>query len=282
MIFFSSRCLEYASPGHPESPERVKRTYEYLLEKGYRFKEAIPCSEQEVLLVHTQKHIERIKRGSFFDPDTPNLKNIYGYALLSAGGALQALEEALKGKRSFSLLRPPGHHAGRNYLGGFCYFNNLAIATAKCLQKRVPRVAIIDFDGHHGNGTEDIYKRQNKVLYVSFHQSPAYPGTGQTSTQNCVNFPLAPGSGEKEYMESFCKGWEKIKDFDPSIIAVSAGFDGYIKDPLLGLNLEVGTYFNIGEKIAALGKPVFAILEGGYHQDMPGCVEGFVEGAGIK
>lgn len=282
MILFSSRCLEYSFFGHPESPERVRRTYEHLNKKNYKFVEAKPCKKEELLLIHTPEHLERVKNGSFFDPDTPNLENIYQYAMLSAGGALQAAEKALRGENSFSLLRPPGHHAGKNYLGGFCYFNNIAVAVAQVLEKKVDKVAIIDFDGHHGNGTEDIFLREKRVLYLSLHQYPAYPGTGEKSRENSLNFPLPPGCGEKEYIKFFLEGWKKIEEFDPSIVAISAGFDAHKKEKLLSLNLETETYFKIGEKIASLGKPIFAILEGGYHEDLPFCVEEFLKGAGIR
>jgi len=281
MIFFSEKCLEYNFPEHPESPERVKRTYKYLKEKGYRFEEAKPSQKENILLVHTPEHLERVKTNTFFDPDTPNHENIYQYAALSVGGALQAVSKTLEGEKSFSLLRPPGHHAGKDYLGGFCYFNNIAIAVKWAL-KKVNKIAIVDFDGHHGNGTEDIFFKEKRVLYISFHQYPAYPGTGEKSRKNALNFPLPPGSGEEKFMRYFLEGLEKIDKFSPSLVAISAGFDAHRKDPLLSLNLETETYFKIGEKIKALEKPAFAILEGGYHQDLPFCVENFLEGLEIK
>lgn len=281
MIFFSQKCLEYSFPGHPESPDRVRIVYEYLVRKGYKFEEAKPCQKEDILLVHTSGHFERVKNNNFFDPDTPNLENIYTYAMLSVGGALQAAERALAGENSFSLLRPPGHHAGKNYPGGFCYFNSIAIATVWALD-RVDKVAIVDFDGHHGNGTEDIFREEEKVLYLSLHQSPAYPGTGLRSKGNVLNFPLSPGWGESEFMRFFLEGMERIKEFSPSLVAVSAGFDAHRKETLLSLNLETETYLKIGKSIATLNRPVFAILEGGYHKEMPFCVENFLQGLGIK
>ena len=283
MILFSPKCLEYCSPGHPESPERVRGVYEHLSKRGYRFEEAKPCQEEDLLLIHTPEHIERVKNNNFYDPDTPNLKNVYQYALLAVGGALQAAQKALEGEKSFSLLRPPGHHAGRNYLGGFCYFNNIAIATAWLLQqKNVEKVAIFDFDGHHGNGTEDIFSGEKRGLYLSWHQYPAYPGTGGKSRENSLDFPLFPGSGEKEFLEVFLQGIEVTEKFSPSIIAVSAGFDGHKKETLLSLSLETETYFKIGKQLSELNKPLFAILEGGYHEDLPFCVEGFLKGSDIN
>ncbi|RLE12335.1 histone deacetylase [Candidatus Aerophobetes bacterium] len=281
MIIFSEKCLEYIFPGHPESPDRVRVVYEYLAKKRYKFEEAKSCQKEDILLVHTSSHFERVKNNNFFDPDTPNLENIHTYAMLSAGGAIQAAKKALSGENSFSLLRPPGHHAGRNYLGGFCYFNNIAIATTWALGK-VDKVAIVDFDGHHGNGTEDIFRGERRVLYFSLHQSPAYPGTGLRSKGNALNFPLSPGCEEPEFMRFFLEGIEKIRKFSPSLIAISAGFDAHRSESLLSLNLETETYFKIGKGIATLNKPVFAVLEGGYHEKMPFCVDNFLRGLGIR
>jgi len=281
MIYFSPLCLEYRSEGHPESPERVSATHAYLRERKYVFAEAKSCEDEDILLVHTRAHLERVKKNQFYDPDTPNLEGIYKYALLSAGGALQAMESALQGESSFSLLRPPGHHATRDSLGGFCYFNNIAIATAKAFGK-VAKVAILDFDGHHGNGTQDIFQAEERVIYLSFHQSPAYPGTGLTSEGNCLNFPLIPGTGESQFLPLFEEALSKIERFDPDLIAVSAGFDSYRKEKLLNLSLEIDTYFKMGRGLRELGKSIFAVLEGGYHEDLPFCVDGFLRGAEME
>jgi len=281
MIFFSEKCLKYQAAGHPESPERVKIIYDYLKEKGFSFQQAQVCREEDLLLVHTRSHLEKVKENRFFDADTPNIDRIYEYAILSVGGALEAMKKALEGKPSFSLLRPPGHHAGKDYLGGFCYFNNMAIAVIKALEK-IERVAILDFDGHHGNGTEDIFLGDSRVVYLSLHQYPAYPGTGQASQKNCLNYPLSSGTGEKRYLQVFSEGLEKVKKFDPALIGVSAGFDGYKGDSLLGLELEVKTYYEIGRAIKDLHRPCFAILEGGYSSDLPLCVYQFLQGIGIK
>lgn len=281
MIFFSTKCLEYSFPGHPESPERVRKVHQHLSNKGYRFEEARPCEEEDILLIHTPKHLEGVKNNNFFDPDTPNRENIHQYAMLSVGGALQAMAKALEGERSFSLLRPPGHHAGASYLGGFCYFNSIAIAVRRTLQK-IDKVAVVDFDGHHGNGTEDIFSGQSEILYFSLHQYPAYPGTGAKSRKNSMNFPLPPGCGKEKFMSSFLEGMEKIRKFSPSLIAVSAGFDAHRSETLLSLNLETETYLKMGENINNLNLPIFAILEGGYHPDLPFCVENFLQGARIR
>lgn len=260
-IVFSNKCLEYSQARHPESPERIRASYAYLKDK---FEFVLPgeIEEGDILLVHSQSLLDSVKTGRFYDGDSPNYPDIFAYSRLSAGAAVTASEIALKGDLSLSLLRPPGHHAGRDFLGGFCYFNNVAIAVAKALQK-VSKAAIIDFDCHHGNGTQDICLGKQNVLYVSLHQSPLYPGTGLTSEGNCLNFPLPSGTDEPAYMTAFSKAIEAINRFAPDLVAVSAGFDAYKGDPLAGLHLEKSTYEKIGKTIHELEKPTFAVLEGG-------------------
>ncbi|MFN3301854.1 MAG: histone deacetylase, partial [Patescibacteria group bacterium] len=177
---------------------------------------------------------------------------------------------------SFSLMRPPGHHAGKDFCGGFCYFNNLAIAVAKFLKKD-KKVAILDIDCHHGNGTEDIFLGKNNVLYISLHESPLYPGTGLESRFNCLNFPLPPRTQEKEYLQTLEIALEKISQFKPNLLAISAGFDTYKKDPLTYFGLEIDSYQKIGEKIAQLNLPTFSVLEGGYSQSLPLCLYNFIK-----
>ncbi|MBI4654521.1 MAG: histone deacetylase [Nitrospirae bacterium] len=278
-ILFSKKCLEYSQPGHPESPQRVSFTYEYLKDKGFEFIEPTPCSEEDILLAHTSDLLQEVKNGIFFDSDTPAYQNIFEHAMLSAGSAINAAMFALKGERSFSLMRPPGHHATRNNLGGFCYFNNIAIASLKA-KEQVERIAIVDFDCHHGNGTEDILLNKKNFLYLSLHQSPLYPGTGLTSRGNCVNYPLPPGTTPSEYLSTFEEGLSKVKEFNPDLLAISAGFDTYKLDPITNILLEKETYREIGKMLSSLGKPAFAILEGGYSKDMPECVYEFLIGLG--
>ncbi|HDI02567.1 MAG TPA: histone deacetylase, partial [Candidatus Aenigmarchaeota archaeon] len=190
-IIFSEKCLEFSEVGHPESPERVRNAYEFLKGK-YEFVSPRPAREEEILKVHSKELLESVKNNTFFDWDSPNYPNIYEYALLSAGAAIRALET-----RSFSLMRPPGHHAGRNFLGGFCYFNNIAVAIKNANSRK--NVLIVDIDGHHGNGTEDIFRGSENVVYLSLHRSPYYPGTGLKSYENVVNKPLPQDVGEKVY-----------------------------------------------------------------------------------
>ncbi len=276
-VVFSPRCLEFKSPGHPESPERVRRTYEFLRENGYVFQEPSPCTEEDLLRVHTNELVESVQGNSFFDWDCPNLPRIYDYAVLSAGGALKAMDLAISDGRSFSLMRPPGHHASRNRLGGFCYFNNIAVAASKALEK-FEKIAILDFDCHHGNGTQAIFLGNERVLYISWHQIHIYPGTGYENQLNCLNYPLPPGADHEDFMELFEKGLKEVEHFDPDMISVSAGFDGYIGDPLSMLRFEKETYYQIGEKIKSFEVPSFAGLEGGYGVELPGCILKFLEG----
>ena len=274
-IIFSKKCLEYESLGHPESPLRVKTSYEYLKEKGFGFLEPEPAKEEDIRIVHTKELIGSVKNLDFFDADTPALAGIFDYACLSAGAAIMAMELSLSGKPAFSLLRPPGHHAGRNFLGGFCYFNNLAVAVQKAILLG-KKVAILDIDCHHGNGTQDIFLGRKDALYVSLHQVPLYPGTGLKSDKNCLNYPLKPGTGEKEYLDKLKEAILKIKKFSPDLLGISAGFDTYKDDPLTDIGLEIESYGKIKELIVASNIPYFCVLEGGYSFDLQYCIYEFL------
>ena len=277
-IFYSPECLAYSMPGHPESPARAQFTYEYLEEKGFKFIDPEPCSDEDILLAHTQDLLESVKKGSFSDFDTPAHPGIYDIAKLSAGSAVNAAAHCLsKGEKAFSLMRPPGHHATKSSLGGFCYFNNIAIASIKA-SKSAGKVAIVDFDCHHGNGTEDIMLGRGNFLYLSLHQSPLYPGTGLKSRDNCINYPLAASTSPDEFLSALSEGLKEVEKFGPDLLAISAGFDSYKHDPITNLTLELETYNKTGRMLAALGKPAFAILEGGYSTDLPECVYQFLSG----
>ena len=261
-IVFSPKCLDYTWPGHIESPKRVE-TALHFLETKYEFLEPDSASENDLLTVHSKKYIDLIKNakpGSYFDGDTPAPANIYDYALLSAGGALLAAK-----KNGFSLMRPPGHHAGINgkAMGvstlGFCYFNNIAIAVRKMNEQTL----IIDIDGHHGNGTQEIFQGDEKVTFISLHRYPTYPGTGLRSKDNCLNFPLPYSTGDKLYLETLESALNQVKKENIERIAISAGFDAHEGD-LASLNLTSKCYGKIGERIGELKKPVFGVLEGGY------------------
>ncbi len=217
------------------------------------------------MLVHTQQLIHQVKNGLLpYDPDTPNIKNIYKYASLSCGAAITACKLAFEGTTSFSLSRPPGHHAGKNSTSGFCYFNSIAVAVKKLALNQGFRVAILDIDGHHGNGTEDIFKGEDNIIIVSVHQKPSFPDTGNISFGNCYNFPVYKGSSAKTYLEKFTTALSVIEEYSPDILGVSIGFDTHCADPLLELPLEDTHYYDIGKKIALLETKKFFVLEGGY------------------
>ncbi|MBI5675188.1 MAG: histone deacetylase [Nitrospirae bacterium] len=279
-IFFSEKCLKYSQIGHPESPVRVQSTYHFLKNKGYEFIEPKPCKDDDILLAHTSALLDSVRKEKFYDPDTPSFHGIFNIAKLSAGSAVDAAELCLKGEKTFSLMRPPGHHATKNGLGGFCYFNNIAIASLK-VKKDAGRVAVIDFDCHHGNGTEDIILGKKDFLYLSLHQSPLYPGTGLVSRDNCINYPLSPDTSPEEYLYSFQAGLKQVEKFNPDLLAVSAGFDSYRLDPITNLSLEKETYREIGSMLADMNTPSFAVLEGGYSTDLAECVHMFLTGFGV-
>lgn len=284
-IVFSEKCLEYKSSGHPESPARVQETSAYLREKGFCFlKEFAPAKEKDLLLVHSKEFIQRIKKEDFFDPDTPALADIFQYACLSAGAAIKAMELSLvSAEPAFSLMRPPGHHAGRDTCAGFCYFNNLAVAVQKAVSSG-SRAAILDLDCHHGNGTEEIFLGKKDILYVSLHQVPLYPGTGLRSSENCFNYPLPAGTGEAAYLVTLKEAFSKVRSFLPQLLAVSMGFDTYKGDPLAQMGLEKESFRKIARLIASLEIPCFCVLEGGYSSELKYCIFEFLKGfkVGIK
>lgn len=264
-IFFRKEVIEYGEPGHPESPQRVEAIISFLQKKGRaHFLTFDPVSEDLLAEVHSQRHIDAVNNNNFFDPDTPNIPEIFKYASISAGGAVAAAQKALEKKDAFAIIRPPGHHAGRDFLGGFCYFNNMAIAIKHCL-KYVKKAAILDLDGHHGNGTESIFRDSKQVLFISIHQANAYPWTGSTSFSNCYNFPVKKKTGFSDYKIHLFESIALINRFSPDIIGISLGFDTHKNDPLLDLNFIDSDYYHMAKMIASgISVPVFLVLEGGY------------------
>ena len=247
---------------HPENKNRLyyfKNLIDTKIENGERYLE----------LVHSPSYInfvkEACKREAPLDPDTMICKRSYEVACYAVGAAILAAKE-----NGFALVRPPGHHASHDKAGGFCIFNNIAIAT-KFLLKKGKRVFILDFDLHHGNGTQEIFLGEKNVLYFSLHQSPLYPGTGLESEKNCINIPLPFGTEDAEYVNELeRKLIPTLRKFKPDIVGVSAGFDGYYKDfcymnPSAGFKLTKKSY----EKIKEILKPykTFFVLEGGYNPE---------------
>jgi acetoin utilization deacetylase AcuC-like enzyme len=288
VILYSPRCLDYGAARHPESPERIRSAVAQLHKEFHTWVTPTPCADEDILRVHTREMLDAVRTGTFADADTPFFPEIFEIAKLSTGAAVMAAEHALAGRPALSLMRPPGHHAERNRVMGFCYFNNIAIAVAKVLHSspNVQRVAILDFDCHHGNGTEDIFRGNERVLFASLHQSPCYPGTGLESAGNCLNYPLAPGTAPEQFLAALDEAVSRIRDFAPDLLAVSAGFDSYKNDPITHMGLEVETFYEVGRRIADLTHPApktpvlpcFAVLEGGYSREFAKCVDSFIAG----
>ena len=261
-LIFSEKCLQYKWPGHIEGPERIEKALQFLKTR-YNFLEPKTILEQDLWTVHSKNYvnlIKNVKAGTFLDGDTPAPENIYDYALLSAGAALVAAQQ-----NGFSLMRPPGHHAGINgkAMGvstlGFCYFNNIAIAIKKIDKPTL----ILDIDGHHGNGTQEIFQGNPKVTFISLHRYPTYPGTGFRSLDNCLNFPLSHSTGNSLYLETLEFALSQVEKESFKMVGISAGFDAHSGD-LASLGLTPKCYREIGKRIGALNKPVFGVLEGGY------------------
>lgn len=264
-IIFSEKCLGYGQY-HIEGPERVRKTAEILKKLGYEFFEPEPASEDDLLRAHDSDYVWNVKKGLVEDSDTPAYDGIFEFARLSAGGAILAAKVG-----GFSIMRPPGHHAGRNgaalgaYTRGFCYFNNIAVA----VKHLDTPTLILDIDGHHGNGTQEIFLDDKKVTYVSLHRHPNYPGTGMVSERNCLNFPLAPDCGDKAHTKTLDKALSLLNVDKFDVVAVSAGFDTHAGD-LASLGLTEKGYAEIGKRIGGLKKRTFFVLEGGYQGENVG------------
>lgn len=283
------------SQGHPEKSGRLAMV---LAAENMPFIPFRPASDQELLLVHTADHLQRLKTqcedgGGMLDADTYCCPESELVARDTVGGLIDLCLGVLHGSHSngLALVRPPGHHATANQAMGFCLFNNVAVAAAVLLGQGVSRVAIVDFDVHHGNGTQDIFYDDDSVLYLSSHQYPHYPGSGAASEKGSgkglgftFNHPLDAGSGDKEFLAAYNDILlPALGSFAPEFILVSAGFDAHQKDPLAGLNVSTSGFATLIRQLVLTagnlcdGKIVFS-LEGGYHPQALGhCVDATVE-----
>ena len=259
--------------GHPERPARITKTLEKLRNQTeLPIKWAKPASFNDAILLraHTSEHITRLKEPGDFDADTAYFPDIAAHARASVGAGLEALKAARAGESVFSLMRPPGHHATRNRAMGFCYLSNVAISVLEALATGAKRVAVYDFDVHHGNGTEAILVNKPGAAFFSIHQYPCYPGTGSRNVgDNCFNYPVPPQTPRVEYRHILSTALENLKKFKPDLVAVSAGFDAYAHDPLAQETLEAEDYAWLGQQLRSLGVPAFSLLEGGYSDDLP-------------
>lgn len=247
----------------------------------------VNTAEKLMSLVHSPEHIDKIK-GACKNHYTLAEARLSPESYISCVSSLNlGLEAAIE--NNFALIHPPGHHAKRNEAKGLCLFNNMAIL-AKYLQENGERVFIYDFDVHHGDGTQDIFYKDPEVFYFSTHEEGKWPYTGDTSEigeaggrGSNANLPLPMGAGDDILKDSLDVAAKLIWNFNPTKIGISAGFDAYSKDPLGNLNFSLGGYQYIGRFFRELGVPTFAVLEGGYHNDVYDCTRAFVDGInGIK
>lgn len=280
-IITDPRCTDYSAPGHPERPERISRSLDRLKNQttlGIDWEKPLPVEESILLRAHSEAHLKRLSQSEVFDGDTPAYPHIAEHARSSAGAALRALEAARKGTPNFSLIRPPGHHALRERAMGFCYLNSIAIAVFEAQATGAKKVAVFDFDVHHGNGTEALLLGRPDCAYFSVHQYPAYPGTGREHQKNSFNYPVPPDSPAEKYREACTAALTELKKFKPDLIGVSAGFDAYKRDPLCQQKMDVEDFHWLGKTIREIGLPVFHVLEGGYSSDLPDLIFAYLKG----
>ena len=244
-----------------------------------------PAEEEALAAVHDPAYLEHLREisaagGGYLSLDTAVGAGSWEAASLASGAACSAVESVLSGETAFVISRPPGHHAGRDYGMGFCLTNHVAVAAGYALSRGLERVAILDWDVHHGNGTQDIFYDEDRVLYLSSHQSPFYPGTGKAGDIGegqgrgfTANVPLPAGSGEDAYAEVFAGVFVPVlREFGPEVILVSAGFDAHAADLLGGMSLGSNSFGRFAALLSALSSEVGAappafVLEGGYNLD---------------
>ncbi len=301
VIFHPDYLLHRHRGAHPERPERLNAVLERLELEDLAGNISIPepATEDVLMSVHSKDYVISMGEygaGYIDGGDTYLGENTYDIALLAAGGARLSSDLAKKGKASMALLRPPGHHAGAYYGGGFCYFNNIAIAAAFSEMKKV---AILDFDGHHGNGTSDIFYSSNDVLFISTHHYGIYPGTGDSIAigENegegyNVNIPFRTGVGDSSIEYAWNELIEPLlQQYTPQMILVSLGTDGHYADGMTGLSLSSRAYLDMAKRTIDLsdklckGRTAF-FLEGGYHlgslEEIIAGIIAYTEGRGVK
>ena len=286
-IFTSNSFIKHdTGPGHPECPERIPAILTGLKKiqsQKLIWKEIGSFDEKYIELTHSKKYLEKINQSFpkedlvFLDGDTIVSKDSKKAAYDAVGAIINAIDAVMNQEfdNAFCVVRPPGHHAEKEQAMGFCIFNNVAVGATYLLEKyKLDKVAVIDFDVHHGNGTQDIFYNEKKVLYISSHQFPFYPGTGSKDEigkfNNILNIPLKAGTVSEEFFNSYKKVYDKLNEFRPQFILLSAGFDAHKNDPLANVDLESRDYYILTKEIMKIAKKIcsnkiVSILEGGYN-----------------
>jgi len=287
LLISSKRFQEHTTPpGHPERPERAEvfdRIAASWRERGGRVVEPRAATRDELLRVHDEAYVAAIEavngRAAMLDPDTFTSPESYEVALLAAGAAVQAAEHALDTRETaFALVRPPGHHAERDKAMGFCLFNNVAVAAAAAVARGLARVAVVDIDVHHGNGTQWMFYADPRVFYVSTHQYPFYPGTGAANETGTgagkgftLNVPLAAGARDADYEIAYGEIARALDRYAPELLLVSAGYDAHAADPLASMRVSTEGYAQIvrtlRDSAARARCPLALVTEGGYDLD---------------
>ena len=314
-LVYSDIYLEHDTGPHPETSQRLAATMAYLKRKNWLDKVTLIEPRQalvdEIAYIHSKEHIESVRQmaeqgGGYLDPDTPVSKKSYQVALYAAGGIMTAVDKvmATKNANALCLVRPPGHHARPEYGMGFCLFNNVAIGvryaqrfgperlTAEGKKHGIKKIAIIDWDLHHGNGTQEAFWADDTVLFCSLHRYPYYPGSGSEAETGSgkgagftVNIPVSGYTSNKEYLDKFARLMtDVVRPFKPDFIFISAGFDSYKNDPLGGLGMEIADYAKMTKMVRDVADKccqgrIVSVLEGGYDlQGLPLCIESHLLG----
>ena len=276
-LIFHRDVLDHDTGGHPEGASRLA-TFSDLPDAK------LPDGSAYLPYAHTTAYIDQVARavdrGHWLDPETPVSKGSFRAATTAVAATIRAAEEG-----GFALVRPPGHHAYPSHASGFCIFNNVGIA-ASWLASQGQRVLILDFDGHLGDGTAHLFEASRQVAYWSFHQYPAFPGHGWIDEIGVAGgqgynwmVPLPPGSGDDLFWRAWSDYLSLAEQFNPDVVAISAGFDAYRLDPLLDLRWSLDLFYRLGQEIARCFPRCFATLEGGYHQpSLDQCLFNFLAG----
>ena len=271
--------MDYGRAGHPERAERIVGTVPLLKKEHSNWVWVVPevATRQQLLAGHSDEYIEQVVCARVdFDSDSPAYPYVFEHAARATGAAIAAARAAGDGHHAFSLMRPPGHHALRDRAMGFCYFNHVALAAFDALQRDIERVAIWDFDAHHGNGTEALVANKPQITFASIHQYPGWPGTGTKSFANIYNFPVRPYSSRPEHVKAVKQALVTLLHFRPQLLLISAGFDAFVHDPITQMTLEGEDFATFGKWLRDIDVPTAAVLEGGYSDELPLLIDAFL------